>query len=85
VCGVVLELYQGHFALPELGPIGSISFDHPDPSLFTVLTAKSDNPVTAIADFVIFPPRHLVQEDKFRPWYHRNTMAEFMGLISGLV
>jgi homogentisate 1,2-dioxygenase len=154
VRGYILELYQGHFQLPELGPIGSnclanardfqapvsafeedhsgnnayeifckwdghlfaatqnhtafdvvawhglyypykydlgrfstigsISFDHPDPSIFTVLTGPSDHPGTAIADFVIFPPRWLVAEDTFRPpWYHRNTMSEFMGLIHG--
>jgi homogentisate 1,2-dioxygenase len=152
VRGYILELYQGHFHLPELGPIGSnglanardfqaptahfdedtqnehtllakfgghlfaakqnhtpfdvvawhgtyypykydlarfntigsISYDHPDPSIFTVLTAQSDHPGTAIADFVIFPPRWLVAEDTFRPpWYHRNTMSEFMGLIHG--
>ncbi|KZF22242.1 Homogentisate 1,2-dioxygenase [Xylona heveae TC161] len=152
VRGYVLELYQGHFRLPELGPIGSnclanardfqvpvaafeedtsttwhilakfngrlfsakqdhspfdvvawhglyypykydlgrfntigsISYDHPDPSIFTVLTAPSDHGGTAVADFVIFPPRWLVQEDTFRPpWYHRNTMSEFMGLIHG--
>ncbi|KAK9240065.1 Homogentisate 1,2-dioxygenase [Lipomyces kononenkoae] len=149
--GYILELYSGHFSLPELGPIGSnclanprdfdapvaayedgdedytiyckfdgrlfstvqnhspfdvvawhgtyypykydlgkfntigsVSFDHPDPSIYTVLTAPSDRPGTAIADFVIFPPRWLVQEDTFRPaWYHRNTMSEFMGLICG--
>lgn len=154
VRGYILELYQGHFQLPELGPIGSnclanardfqapisafdedhdgsntweifckfdghlfaakqthtpfdvvawhglyypykydlgrfntigtISFDHPDPSIFTVLTGPSDHVGTAIADFVIFPPRWLVGEDTFRPpWYHRNTMSEFMGLIHG--
>lgn len=152
VRGYILELYQGHFTLPDLGPIGSnglanvrdfqvpqahfdedtssewhilakfagqlfaarqmhtpfdivawhgtyypykydlgrfntigsISYDHPDPSIFTVLTAQSDHAGTAIADFVIFPPRWLVQEDTFRPpWYHRNTMSEFMGLIHG--
>ena len=151
VRGYICELYQGHFQLPELGPIGSnglanvrdfqaptaafeedltewkltakfdnkmftarqshtpfdvvawhgtyypykydlgrfntigtISYDHPDPSIFTVLTGPSDHAGTAIADFVIFPPRWLVAEDTFRPpWYHRNTMSEFMGLISG--
>ena len=152
VRGYILELYTGHFTLPELGPmgsnclaqprdfqapiahfeedttnthtllakfsgrlfaakqhhtpfdivawhgtyypykydlarfvtVGSISHDHPDPSIFTVLTAQSDHPGTAIADFVIFPPRWLVAEDTFRPpWYHRNTMSEFMGLIHG--
>ena len=152
VRGYVLELYQGHFELPDLGPIGTnglanerdfqvpvadfdedtdtkwhvlakfggylfaapqthtpfdvvawhgtyypykydlgrfntigtVSYDHPDPSIYTVLTAQSDHPGTAVADFVIFPPRWLVAEDTFRPpWYHRNTMSEFMGLIQG--
>ena len=64
--------------------IGSISFDHPDPSIFTVLTSPSDTPGTANCDFVIFPPRWLVMEDTFRPpWYHRNLMSEFMGLEYG--
>ena len=64
--------------------IGSISFDHPDPSIFTVLTSPSDTPGTANCDFVIFPPRWLVMEATFRPpWYHRNFMSEFMGLVYG--
>jgi homogentisate 1,2-dioxygenase len=64
--------------------IGSISFDHPDPSIFTVLTSPSDTAGTANCDFVIFPPRWLVAEDTFRPpWYHRNLMSEFMGLVHG--
>jgi len=64
--------------------IGSISFDHPDPSIFTVLTSPSDTPGTANCDFVIFPPRWLVAEETFRPpWYHRNLMSEFMGLVYG--
>jgi homogentisate 1,2-dioxygenase len=64
--------------------IGSISFDHPDPSIFTVLTSPSDTPGVANCDFVIFPPRWLVMEDTFRPpWYHRNVMSEFMGLVLG--
>jgi homogentisate 1,2-dioxygenase len=64
--------------------IGSISFDHPDPSIFTVLTSPSDTPGTANCDFVIFPPRWLVAEDTFRPpWFHRNLMSEFMGLVHG--
>jgi homogentisate 1,2-dioxygenase len=64
--------------------IGSISFDHPDPSIFTVLTSPSDTPGTANCDFVIFPPRWMVMEDTFRPpWYHRNLMSEFMGLVHG--
>jgi homogentisate 1,2-dioxygenase len=64
--------------------IGSVSFDHPDPSIFTVLTSPSDTPGTANCDFVIFPPRWLVAEDTFRPpWFHRNVMSEFMGLVYG--
>jgi homogentisate 1,2-dioxygenase len=64
--------------------IGTVSFDHPDPSIFTVLTSPSDTPGTANCDFVIFPPRWMVAEDTFRPpWYHRNVMSEFMGLVHG--
>jgi homogentisate 1,2-dioxygenase len=64
--------------------IGTVSFDHPDPSIFTVLTSPSDTPGTANCDFVIFPPRWMVGEDTFRPpWYHRNVMSEFMGLVYG--
>ncbi|MBK9135104.1 MAG: homogentisate 1,2-dioxygenase [Betaproteobacteria bacterium] len=64
--------------------MGTVSFDHPDPSIFTVLTSPSDTPGTANCDFVIFPPRWMVGEDTFRPpWYHRNVMSEFMGLVHG--
>jgi homogentisate 1,2-dioxygenase len=64
--------------------INTVSFDHPDPSIFTVLTAPSGLPDTANVDFVIFPPRWLVAEHTFRPpWFHRNMMNEFMGLILG--
>ena len=64
--------------------LGSISFDHPDPSIFTVLTSPSDTPGSANCDFVIFPPRWLVMEATFRPpWFHRNLMSEFMGLVLG--
>ncbi|XP_012261379.2 homogentisate 1,2-dioxygenase [Athalia rosae] len=64
--------------------VNSVSFDHCDPSIFTVLTCPSNKPGTAVADFVIFPPRWSVQEHTFRPpYYHRNCMSEFMGLIKG--
>ncbi|HSB98711.1 MAG TPA: homogentisate 1,2-dioxygenase [Burkholderiaceae bacterium] len=64
--------------------IGTVSYDHPDPSIFTVLTSPSDTAGTANCDFVIFPPRWMVAEDTFRPpWYHRNVMSEFMGLVYG--
>lgn len=149
--GYVLEVFNGHFELPDLGPIGanglanpqdflfptaafeddrtewsmmtkylgefylaeqdhspfdvvawrgnylpykydlsrfcavnSVTFDHMDPSIFTVLTCKSAIPGVAIADFVVFPPRWAVTESTFRPpYYHRNVMSEFMGLITG--
>ncbi|HHB80197.1 MAG TPA: homogentisate 1,2-dioxygenase, partial [Aliiroseovarius sp.] len=62
----------------------SITFDHPDPSIFTVLTAPSAEEGTANIDFVIFPERWLPQEDTFRPpWYHKNIMSELMGNIYG--
>jgi homogentisate 1,2-dioxygenase len=64
--------------------IGTISFDHPDPSIFTVLTSPSDTDGLANVDFVIFPPRWLVGENTFRPpWFHRNVMSEYMGLVTG--
>jgi homogentisate 1,2-dioxygenase len=82
--------WHGNFApykydLAKFMVIGTISYDHPDPSIFTVLTSPSDTPGTANIDFVIFPPRWLVGEDTFRPpWFHRNVMCEFMGLIRGV-
>jgi len=149
--GYACELYQGHFELPGLGPIGSnglanardflypvakfedrecnftvvnkfggqlfsatmdhspydvvawhgnyapykydlrrfccmnsVTFDHPDPSIYTVLTAPTNEAGVAICDFVIFPPRWMVMEQTFRPpWYHRNCMTEFMGMVWG--
>ena len=64
--------------------IGTISYDHPDPSIFTVLTSPTDTNGLANVDFVIFAPRWLVGENTFRPpWFHRNIMSEYMGLVSG--
>jgi homogentisate 1,2-dioxygenase len=64
--------------------LGTISFDHPDPSIFTVLTSPSERPGLANVDFVVFAPRWLVGEDTFRPpWFHRNVMSEYMGLVKG--
>jgi homogentisate 1,2-dioxygenase len=72
------------YDLARFNTIGSVSFDHPDPSIFTVLTAPSDTPGWANCDFVIFPPRWMVAEDTLRPpWFHRNVASEFMGLIHG--
>lgn len=149
--GYICELFQGHFALPNLGPIGanglanardflyptaayvdedeewevlnryggamhstvmkhcpfnvvawhgnyapfkydlgrfntmnSVTFDHPDPSIYTVLTAPTDTPGVAVCDFVIFPHRWMVMNHSFRPpYFHRNCMSEYMGMISG--
>ena len=64
--------------------IGSISYDHPDPSIFLVLQSVSDTAGVDTLDFVIFPPRWLAMENTFRPpWFHRNIASEFMGLITG--
>jgi homogentisate 1,2-dioxygenase len=81
--------WHGNYApcrydLSRFNVIGTVSFDHPDPSVFTVLTSPSNVPGRANADFVIFPPRWMVAEDTFRPpWFHRNVMSEAMGLITG--
>ena len=72
------------YDLSRFCPVGAIAFDHPDPSIFTVLTSPTERDGTANVDFVIFPPRWMVAEDTFRPpWFHRNVMSEFMGLIHG--
>ncbi|MGE3642629.1 MAG: homogentisate 1,2-dioxygenase [Beijerinckiaceae bacterium] len=82
--------WHGNYApykydLRTFSPVGSIGFDHPDPSIFTVMTAPSETPGTANIDFVIFPERWMVAENTFRPpWYHRNIMSEFMGLVYGV-
>jgi homogentisate 1,2-dioxygenase len=81
--------WHGNYApyrydLSRFNVINSVSFDHPDPSIFTVLTSPSNVPGRANADFVIFPPRWMVADDTFRPpWFHRNVMSEAMGLIHG--
>jgi homogentisate 1,2-dioxygenase len=65
--------------------MGSISYDHPDPSILTVLQSPSDTPGTSHIDFVVFPPRWLAMQDTFRPpWFHRNVANEYMGLIHGV-
>ncbi len=72
------------YDLSTFNCINTVSFDHPDPSIYTVLSSPSAIPGTANCDFVIFPPRWLVAEHSFRPpWFHRNMMNEFMGLIVG--
>jgi homogentisate 1,2-dioxygenase len=81
--------WHGNYApykydLRRFNTIGSVSFDHPDPSIFLVLHAPSDTAGVSTLDFVIFPPRVLVAQDTFRPpWFHRNFASEFMGLIHG--
>ncbi|KAL4710877.1 hypothetical protein ACJJTC_002507 [Scirpophaga incertulas] len=98
--GALFEASQGHspfdvvawhgnyvpykYDLSKFMVINAVAYDHCDPSIFTVLTCPSTKPGVAIADFVIFPPRWSVQEHTFRPpYYHRNCMSEFMGLILG--
>lgn len=82
--------WHGNFApykydLRRFNTIGSISYDHPDPSIFLVLQSPSDTPGVDTIDFVVFPPRWLVAEKTFRPpWFHRNVASEFMGLIHGV-
>ncbi|MER7819810.1 homogentisate 1,2-dioxygenase [Streptomyces sp. NPDC096153] len=72
------------YDLRTFNVMGTISYDHPDPSIFTVLTSPSDTPGLAGVDFVVFAPRWLVGEDTFRPpYFHRNVMSEYMGLIEG--
>jgi homogentisate 1,2-dioxygenase len=81
--------WHGNYApykydLRRFNTIGSVSFDHPDPSIYTVLTSPSPEVGVANCDFVIFPDRWLVAENTFRPpWFHRNFMSEFMGLVFG--
>ncbi|MGN6183779.1 MAG: homogentisate 1,2-dioxygenase [Thermoanaerobaculia bacterium] len=82
--------WHGNYApykydLARFNTMNTVSFDHPDPSIFTVLTSPSDTPGVANCDFVIFPPRWMVAENAFRPpYFHRNIMNEYMGLIYGV-
>jgi len=82
--------WHGNYApykydLRRFNAIGSISHDHPDPSIFLVLHSPSDTPGTSNVDFAIFPPRVLAMQDTFRPpWFHRNIASEFMGLVHGV-
>lgn len=72
------------YDLARFMAINTVSFDHCDPSIFTVMTSPSGQPGVANVDFVIFPPRWMVAENTFRPpWFHRNFMSELMGLVHG--
>jgi len=88
-CPLDVVAWHGNYApykydLRRFNTIGSVSFDHPDPSIFLVLQSRSAIPGVDDIDFVIFPPRILSMEDTFRPpWFHRNIASEFMGLIHG--
>ena len=76
--------YPIKYDLARFNAINTVSFDHVDPSIFTVLTSVSDTRGVANVDFVIFPPRWSVAERTFRPpYFHRNVMSEFMGLVKG--
>ncbi|MEE9452383.1 MAG: homogentisate 1,2-dioxygenase [Gammaproteobacteria bacterium] len=82
--------WHGNYApykydLTRFNTINTVSFDHPDPSIFTVLTSSSNTPGVANLDFVVFPERWMVAEHSFRPpYFHRNIMSEFMGLVHGV-
>jgi homogentisate 1,2-dioxygenase len=82
--------WHGNYApykydLARFNAVNTVTYDHPDPSIFTVLTSPSDTPGTANVDFVVFPPRWMVAEATFwPPWFHRNVMSEYMGLIRGV-
>lgn len=78
-------VYPVKYDLRRFNALGTVTYDHPDPSIFTVLTSLSDTPGVANCDFVALPPRWLVSEDTFRPpYFHRNVMSEYMGLITGM-
>lgn len=87
-CNIVA--WHGNYApykynLNLFNTLNTVSFDHPDPSIFTVLTSSGEQPGVANVDFVIFPPRWMVAENTFRPpYFHRNIMSEFMGLLNGI-
>eukprot|EP01016_Furgasonia_blochmanni_P038251 TRINITY_DN4601_c0_g1_i6.p1 TRINITY_DN4601_c0_g1~~TRINITY_DN4601_c0_g1_i6.p1 ORF type:complete len:373 (+),score=92.49 TRINITY_DN4601_c0_g1_i6:120-1121(+) len=75
--------YPYKYNLDNFNAMNTVTFDHPDPSIFTVLTCPTDEPGVANIDFVIFPPRWIVSENTFRPaWFHRNVMSEYLGAIS---
>jgi homogentisate 1,2-dioxygenase len=88
-CPLDVVAWHGNYApykyeLARFNCINTVSFDHPDPSIYTVLTSPSEIPGTANCDFAIFPPRWIVANHTFRPpWFHRNFMNEFMGLLVG--
>jgi homogentisate 1,2-dioxygenase len=88
-CPLDVVAWHGNFVpykydLRRFNTIGSISYDHPDPSIFLVLQSPSAAPGVDMIDFVIFPPRWLAAENTFRPpWFHRNIASEFMGLVHG--
>ncbi|QGM97836.1 homogentisate 1,2-dioxygenase [Methylocystis parvus] len=81
--------WHGNYApykydLRRFSPMGALLYDHPDPSIFCVLTSPSAQAGVGEVDFVIFPERWQIAEDTFRPpWFHVNVMSEFMGLILG--
>ncbi|MEX2197854.1 MAG: homogentisate 1,2-dioxygenase [Burkholderiales bacterium] len=82
--------WHGNYApykydLARFMAVNTVTFDHADPSIFTVLTSPSGQAGVANCDFVIFPPRWMVAEHTFRPpWFHRNVMSELMGLVHGV-
>eukprot|EP00605_Chrysophyceae_sp_TOSAG23-4_P003027 GSChrysophyteH1.ASY1.ANO1.3332.1 assembled CDS len=77
--------YPFKYDLNKFCTVNAVRFDNLDPSIFTVLTVPTHEPGVAVADFVIFPKRWMVAENTFRPpFYHRNCMSEYMGMIHGI-
>ncbi len=73
------------YDLARFMAVNTVTVDHCDPSIFTVMASPSGQPGVANCDFVIFPPRWVVAEHTFRPpWFHRNVMSELMGLVQGV-
>eukprot|EP00550_Attheya_septentrionalis_P011516 CAMPEP_0198303206 /NCGR_PEP_ID=MMETSP1449-20131203/56767_1 /TAXON_ID=420275 /ORGANISM="Attheya septentrionalis, Strain CCMP2084" /LENGTH=538 /DNA_ID=CAMNT_0044005693 /DNA_START=55 /DNA_END=1671 /DNA_ORIENTATION=+ len=76
------------YDLNKFCAIGSVTYDHLDPSMYTVLTVPSHGEAgTALCDFVVFPSNRIMATDSNTlrpPWFHRNVMTEFMGLLDGV-
>jgi homogentisate 1,2-dioxygenase len=71
------------YDLAHFNAMGSVSFDHPDPSILTVLTCPLDDHGNNMADVLVFSGRWEVAEHTFRPpYYHRNVATEFSYIVA---
>ncbi|KAK0434287.1 homogentisate 1,2-dioxygenase [Armillaria borealis] len=72
------------YAMEKFIFVGSVSKDHLDPSVFTVLTAKSKATGIPLVEILTVSERWNVASDTFRPpYYHRNNATEILCFISG--